>query len=206
MSVCMSDTKDDSPVTRRRVLYGGGTIVSAGLGAVALSTGSASAANLSQAQVRGSAVTTDDGRVDDVTVTAEVSGQYDGLDTAASAVEFSLQVNTGSQWEEIDDVVRQVSNVRSLGPRAGRRTDRVGGSVLSTTSFQASDFRAGEDGGTRDRTLQFRVQMTVYAANGSTVIQTAETDSARIRVTNEEATSATGADGSTDVTGQNAEP
>lgn len=176
------------------ILVASGVIFSAG-GAVA---------SMSALSVDGTAITTDDGTVDDVGVSVTVGGTYDGTDKPAETVTFHLQAHDGDQWETLKKKGYSVSDRDSLKAHAGM-VQGVGFDVSLTdsSSWKTADFTANTDGKSQQTEVKYRIVMVVEDGNGDTIVRTSSRDTAIYKVNNEATTSKTGGSGGSSLSGTN---
>lgn len=200
--------KSDIELDRRKVLGTVGSLAIAGSGLAAISN-TAAAVNTTL-NVTGSSITTDDGTIDNATVSVDSKGDYDGLDTEANYAEFSLHTRSPANgWEEMArSDSHSVSDEGSMGVYAGNTDDSFEKvSLLSNSGWTASDFADETEDGNYEKTeVEFALKFQVFDEQGNEIEAATASDTAIYEVKNQPSDANAQGDGSTGMSGTNQEP
>lgn len=182
----------------------GAVTVTGGVGFLA-SAGSA-AAQVGSFSINGASIETDDGTVNDVTITASGEGEYDGIDERVTAIKFILRTSTPDGWEDLASARYTVSETGSLHSHAGNQDVDFGTvSVLNNSSWTASDFASNTDGESAETTVPYELKLEIFAS-GDVVASANIKDEATYKVTNEASSTSTGGSGSAGLSGEDQDP
>lgn len=204
---------DRASTTRRGLLTSLIAALFAGTAAtqalVGLGRADAAVTNL---DVGGDSITTDDGQL--TGLAASVSGHvsYDGLDTAASSVDVSLYAapaggDTTAGGNQIASTSATVADSTGLDPNAGHRDFGFSGvDVLAAADLSKNDFAANADGSTKDTDVDFRLAMAVEDSDGTELVSASATATATISVTNQANSGNANGNGNTNASGSNQSP
>jgi len=153
----------------------------------------------------GDSVTSDDGSLDTLSLSAQHSYSYNGLDTEAVSVAMTIQVqDPGGSWSTIAQTNTDVSGFAGTASSSTQAND-----VLANSEWTTDDFAATTDGSSKSTDLTFRYTVRVYDGPGGSGTQLAmdsDTTQATVTVTNEAISTQASATGGLDATATNQSP
>jgi hypothetical protein len=171
-------------VNRRQLLRAGGATLAgvvAGAGTAAQLSNNAAAATVAPSglSVSGADQTTEDGTVADLRLSVEASWSYDlPANSSPETWTTALLVTDGDATAEIDSASGDALYLSNSGTAA------LAGSVLAGGMYDASTFRAPDDGDTTTVTLGVGLTLTV-TGGGQTLASGTATTTVDVAVTNE---------------------
>jgi hypothetical protein len=160
-------------------------LVGAGGAAAFVTTGSqpAMAASFEQESV---SVTTHDGRVQDVTITPELTLSWEGANTSLGHAGVRIEAtNDGSAGTVVERTGLSVPNEADASRSYDAFETR---SIIENGPYERTDFRATGDGETVETTVRLTLTATLYDTNDEQVATTTAHPTFVVRVTNNEVT------------------